>query len=156
MAGKKKTRATIEAACAEAGVPPPVRGESLTPLLRQAAIVAEVQKKKAAEANRVAREKSDRLRKAAGVRPIAHKKVTPGDGESAVPQDVSVDDIKGVLKTILMSTSEPGTARIRAAETLLQMDGTAPEYQKALLEVRLTSYTSNQFEKDVARHEARA
>ena len=69
---------------------------------------------------------------------------------------VSMTEIKKVLKTILLNTSEPGTARIKAAETLLQMDGTAPEYQKAILEIRLTATAPNQYEKDLARHRAKA
>lgn len=210
MAGRPKTRARIVAACIEAGVPPPVDGEPITDIMRQAKAVAD--KKVAARLRSMKRERDkvkmerDRKRKAVGIEPVDHREYLEElDGDkkttktatttkaktakakttkttkaktaktatttkakttktakktkaktSKAPKKTAVlittDEIKQILKDILMSPNEPGSARISAATKLLEIDGTAPEYQKAILEVKLTSYVPNQYELDQKRN----
>lgn len=239
MAGRKKTREKLEQLCKEQGIPPPKRGEPLTPMLEAARLFAKAEQDNA-ELRRIKNRDAMRLRRAkqkelemgerkeerqsknlldehsrvrAGLKPRNNKRnlctvreeialvdagLTPKEAKEKVSKKVTIkkatgrkatkgttskgattqtpqttqqpitttsspndvvtitpNDIKRVLREILLSPREAGASRISAASKLLEMDGTTAQYQKALLEVRLTSYAPNQYEQDVARHKAR-
>ena len=151
MAGRAKTRAKLTAQLEAAGLPPPARGKPITDLKKQAAALAamaiDAEKKKlaAAAARKKATAKKKAERKAAGVAPSSHNDKGRKAGDAV---ELTTEDIKGVLREILLNPCEPGAARISAADKLLQMDGTAPQYQKAIIEVHLTAYQPNQYELD--------
>lgn len=157
MAGRKKTREKLTKQLEAAGLPPPPRGRSLTPLLEQAKVIADATRAEEQEKSRRARQERDDSRRAAGVEGKSHKarrqapEAPPEAVEDVETAELTVEDIKKVLKSILMSPREPGAARISAAEKLLQMDGSAPQYQKAILEVRLSAFVPNQYELDKGR-----
>lgn len=157
MAGRKKTREKLTKQLEAAGLPPPTPGKSLTPLLEQAKAIADATRAEENEKRRIQRKERREARKAAGVAPKSHKArreapTSPSEAPTTVEtSELTVDDIKKVLKSILMSPREPGAARISAAEKLLQMDGSAPQYQKAILEVRLSAFVPNQYELDKGR-----
>lgn len=156
MAGRAKTRAKMTAICLEAGIDPPAKGKSLKPIIDAVAEAAAAAAKVKAKAKQAERSRANRA-KAKAAKEKAEAKAAPrtapvpvSDSGDAVT--VSPNDIKRVLREILLSTREPGAARIAAATKLLEIDGTAPQFQKALLEVRLTSYAPNQYELDLQRH----
>lgn len=123
----------------EGGAPPLAPGQPVPdPLLQARALVEQAERKLKSHADAQAR---------ARARAASKRK--------AVPQNkLSQNDIAAQLRQILLDPNETGTSRIQAARTLLEIDGTAPQYQKTLIQVELTHMAPNQAELDKARYDA--
>ena len=141
MAGRKQTRKRINAALASVGEPALAEGVPIPETVRQAQALATAA---------LRRERKTKQQREARDRARAQAAVTAPE-----PAQVTAAQIKTVLTTLLNDIRAPALARIQAAKQLLEMSGTAPQFQKYTLEVRLTAYAENQYEADLARHRAR-
>lgn len=139
MAGRKRTRARINNELEAQGQPPLANAEPIPQAVLQARAAA--REVAVRVATTVARQTRPRQRPRTQARPRA--------------ADVGPEQIKSVLRQILMNDREPGAARINAAKALLELDGTAPEFQKYVLELRLSAYTKDQALTDRQNFEAR-